>query len=78
MNRPRPTSRRLSDEELEYYGDLYVRAGLREAGVDFETFLTDPEQYLRRHGALPAGSDQDGRRNGRFLKFLRLRPAQKD
>jgi hypothetical protein len=40
---------RLSDEELEYYGDLYIRWAFREAGVDFESFLNHPDYYLQKH-----------------------------
>ena len=79
MNRlsdSRSTSHRLTDEELDYYGDLYVRSGLRNAGVEFETYLTDPEQYLRRCGQLPKDAGSDGRRNGRLMRLLRLRPQR--
>jgi hypothetical protein len=68
---------RLSDEELEYYGDLYVRCVIRQGGVDFETFLNNPEYYLRKHAkGHPAisGKDGDGRRKG-LRSHLRLRQA---
>ena len=58
---------RLSDEELEYYGDLYIRWGIREAGVDFENFLNNPEYYLQKHaqGRWHAdGGDGGDRRKG--------------
>jgi len=71
------SSPRLSDEELEYYGDLYIRCAIRHAGVDFEGFLNNPEYYLQKyakgHPAL-SGRDGDVRRKG-LLRFLRLRPA---
>ncbi len=66
---------RLSDEELEYYGDLYVRCAIRQVGVDFETFLDNPEYYLQKHAkGHPAisGRDGDAERKG-LLKYLRLR-----
>jgi hypothetical protein len=69
------SSPRLSDEELEYYGDLYVRCVIRDAGVDFENFLNNPEYYLQKyakgHPAL-SGRDGDGGRKG-FLRYLRFR-----
>ncbi len=55
------SSPRLSDEELEYYGDLYIQWGVREAGVEFEGFLDDPEYYLDKH---THGRWRDGGRNG--------------
>jgi hypothetical protein len=68
---------RLSDEELEFYGDLYVRCEIRSAGVDFETFLSNPEYYLRKHAkdhpAVAALYGLGGRKG--LLKFLRLRHA---
>jgi hypothetical protein len=69
------SSPRLSDEELEYYGDLYVRCAIRDAGVEFESFLDNPEYYLQKyargHPAL-SGRDGDGERKG-FLRYLRFR-----
>jgi len=68
------SSSRVSDEELEYYGDLYVQWAIREAGVDFEGFLDNPEYYLETHAR---GRQRAGGRNGReerkgFRGFLRL------
>jgi hypothetical protein len=68
-------SLRLSDEELEYYGELYVRYAIRQAGVDFETFLDKPEYYLQKYAkGHPAYSRKDGdkARKGLF-SFLRHR-----
>jgi hypothetical protein len=70
-------SLRVSDEELEYYGDLYVRCAIRQAGVDFESFLDNAEYYLQKHAkGYPAisGKDRDAGRKG-FLSYLRLRQA---
>jgi hypothetical protein len=70
-------SPRLSDEELEYFGDLYVRCAIRQGGVDFETFLDNPEYYLQKYAkGHPATSrkDADKERKG-LLSFLRLRQA---
>jgi hypothetical protein len=71
------SSPRLSDEELEYYGDLYVRCAIRDAGVDFENFLNNPGYYLQKyakdHPAL-SGRDGDARRKG-LLSYLRPRHA---
>ena len=65
---------RLSDEELEYYGNLYIRCGIRGAGVDFESFLGYPEYYLQKHAReCQPSDDADG--NGRrksLREYLRL------
>ncbi len=39
---------RLTDEELDYYGDLYLQHGIADV-VTFQTFLLDPDTYLHRH-----------------------------
>ena len=51
MDRPRDewSSPRLSDEELEYFGELFVRCCLWKAGVLFEMYLENPEYYLNKH-----------------------------
>lgn len=59
------SSARLSDEELEYYGDLYIRCGIREAGVDFESFLNSPDYYLHKHAQGRWHPDGDERGDGR-------------
>ena len=67
-------SSRLTDEVLEYYGNLYVQHGIRDAGVEFENFLSNPEYWLDRHtgGRWRGGTDRgDGRRG--LAAFLRLR-----
>jgi hypothetical protein len=65
----------LSDEELEYYAELY----LGHAGVDFETFLGNPDYYLikypRRDERRVGQSDDNGRRGLRQL--FRLRSASR-
>jgi hypothetical protein len=77
------SSARLSDEELEYYGDLYVRCGIREFGVDFEGFLNNPEYYLQKYARgrwRGEGGDGQDRRRG-LLGYLGLRqttPTAKD
>lgn len=73
MAREERKPRHLSDEELEYYGQLYVEQHLREV-VEFETFLRDPDRYLRRKPrTLPLPNDgQPPRRS--LLGFLRARP----
>lgn len=43
------SSARLTDEDLEHYGDLYVQSGLRAAGVPFEKYLENPEYFLLKH-----------------------------
>lgn len=63
------SSPRVSDEELEYYGDLYIQWAIREAGVDFEGFLNNPEYYLRRHA--PEHQAVGGQDGGGWAKGLR-------
>jgi hypothetical protein len=41
---------RLSDEELEYYGELYAVQDIRSAGIEFEVFLSNPDYYIRKYG----------------------------
>ena len=67
----------LSDEELEYYGDLYVECHIKEAGLDFESFLGSPEHYLRMYaqGRWRAGRDDGRKRRKGLLGYLGLRPA---
>jgi hypothetical protein len=75
-NRPVP---RLSDEELEYYGDLYLTRGVREAGVDLESYLGNPEYYLAKYGTgegVPGGTD-DGDGQEALRRMIRLRSASR-
>jgi hypothetical protein len=67
----------LSDEELEYYGNLYVDYDIRQSGLDFESFLGNPEQYLRKYAQGRWRGGRDDLRKGRrgILRFLRLWPA---
>ena len=69
----------LSDEELEFYGDLYVRCAIRGAGVDFESFLSNPEYYLQKHAKghpAIAGLFGDGGRKS-LRDYLRLRQTSR-
>ena len=55
------SSARLSDEEIEYYGELYIRAALGKFRVDFETFLENPEYYLQKYAkGVPGIGGKDG------------------
>ncbi len=67
---------RLTDEELEYYGELFLTYQIRDAGVEFEGFLTNPEYFLRKYsrGRWPGEGERRRRRRG-LLGLLRLRPA---
>jgi len=72
-------SQRVSDEELEYFAELYLGHGIRNAGVDFETFLGNPDYYLikypkrdERRGAQNNGNGRHGLR-----QFFRFRPASR-
>ncbi len=66
------SSPRLSDEELDYYGDLYVRWRIRKCGVDFETFLNNPEYYLQKYAQGPWRSGEDEGDNGRVSSHSNL------
>ena len=79
MARPQDkrSSQLLSDEELDYFAELYLGHGLRNAGVDFETFLGNPDYYLvkypkrdERRGSQNVGNGRRGLR-----QFFRLRPV---
>ena len=70
-------SARLTDEELEYYGNLYVQHEIRGAGVEFENYLSNPEYWLDRYtGRRWRGeaSPGDGRRGGlaAYFRFRRV------
>jgi hypothetical protein len=73
------SSQRWSDEELEYYGELYLSRGMREAGVEFEAFLSNPEYYLakypRRDGRRDVGDNGTARRG--LLRFFGSRSASR-
>ncbi len=70
------SSSRLSDEELDYYGDLYVRCRIREFGVDFESFLTNPEYYLLKYARGHRHTGEDGGDNGQKDRHSLLRHRQ--
>jgi hypothetical protein len=67
---------RLSDEELEYYGDLYLYHGIRESNVDFETFVSNPEYFLQKYarGQRRADGGKGQRRRG-LREYLRLQQS---
>ena len=44
---------RLSDELLNFYGDLFLQLSLRQGGISFEQFLCCPTYYLARAGWSP-------------------------
>jgi hypothetical protein len=68
---------RLSDEELEHYGELFLSHAIRDAGIEFENFLGNPEYYLVRYPR--KDGRRDGGENGKtrrgLLQRLGLRPA---
>jgi hypothetical protein len=70
---------RLSDEELEYYGDLYLTRGIREAGVDFASYLSNPEYYLAKYGNTERAADGKDVGDGReaLRQLIRLRSASR-
>jgi hypothetical protein len=39
---------RLTDEDLDYYGDLYLEHRLGDL-ITFENFLNDPDTYLQQY-----------------------------
>jgi hypothetical protein len=70
---------RLSDEELEHYGELFLSHGIRDAGIEFENFLGNPEYYLVRYPR--KDGQRDGGDNGKprrgLLRFLGLRASSR-
>jgi hypothetical protein len=56
--------RRIPDEVLEYYAELFIEQRVREQGVTFERFLELPEAYLKR--------SRPSTRDGSYLAFLLL------
>jgi hypothetical protein len=73
------SSQRLSDEELEYFAELYLGHGIRNAGVDFETFLGNPDYYLVKYPKRDErrGGQNDGNGRNGLRQFFRLRPASR-
>ena len=71
---------RLSDEELDYFAELYLGHGIRNVGVDFETFLGNPDYYLIKYPRRDErrGSQNDGNGRHRLRQFFRLRPASRN
>ncbi len=71
------SSQRFSDEELEFYGELFLTRKIRDAGVDFESFLSNPDYYLLKYPRRDGLRDgRDGRRRKGLLHFFRPRPAR--
>ncbi len=66
---------RLSDEELEYYGELYALQGMRSAGIEFEAFLSNPDYYIRKYGRSAPGPRAARTSWWRVLKRLFHRSA---
>jgi hypothetical protein len=72
------TSRRWSDEELEYYAELYLGRTMREAGVEFETFLSNPDYYLLKYPRRDGQRDGGPTRRPHGLRhFFGLRPTSR-
>jgi hypothetical protein len=63
---------RLTDEELEYYGRLYLEHGIAEV-ITFESFLLDPDRYLHRRVRSAASRPRPGRWRS-LLAVLGVRP----
>ncbi len=61
---------RISDEQLEYYGDCFVQWKIRKLGVGFEGFLACPEYYLAR--VLPSPGEVP---HHPLLRWLRRLPS---
>lgn len=72
-------SQRLADEELEYLAELYLGHGIRNAGVDFETFLGNPDYYLIKYPKRDERRSSQDNGNGRhgLRQLFRLRPASR-
>ena len=75
MDRPRDewSSPRLSDEELEHFGELFVRCRLWEAGVPFEKYLENPEYYLNKHARELWRAKPPAPKRGGLSRLFRLR-----
>lgn len=58
---------RMSDELLEYYGDLFTKWKLRNQGVIFERFLAYPDYYIQKLASPPGATPPPGRLR-RWLK----------
>lgn len=43
--------KRISDELLDYYGELYTRWAIGKAGIAFENFLLFPDYYMEKLAA---------------------------
>jgi hypothetical protein len=69
----------LSDEELEYFAGLYLGHELRNAGVDFETFLGNPDYYLMQYPKRDErrGAQDNGNRRNGLRQLFRLRSASR-
>jgi hypothetical protein len=63
---------RITDEQLEFYGELYLQHALSEV-IDFENFLLDPDRYLPRDTRISARRAGAGRWRS-LLGLLRIRP----
>ncbi|MBM2836569.1 MAG: hypothetical protein HW409_758, partial [candidate division NC10 bacterium] len=59
--------KRISDELLEYYAELFIERRVRDQGVTFERFLDLPEAYLTR--------TNPSRRERNAMTFLLLAAA---
>ena len=70
---------RISDEQLEYYGDCFMKWDIRKQGIAFERFLACPDYYLARLPSPPqAPRPQFFRRVRRLLSTAlcgRRRPS---
>jgi hypothetical protein len=70
------SSPRLSDEELEYFGELYVRCRISEAGLPFTRYLESPEFYLQKHARdIWRGKPRPAKPRG-LARFFRMRTAE--
>jgi hypothetical protein len=69
---------RLSDEELEYFAELYLGHGIRNAGVDFETFLGNPDYFLIKFPRRDErrGHPDDGNGHRGFRHLFRRAPSR--
>ena len=72
-------SLRFSDEELDFFGDLFTTCRIGEAGVEFESFLRNPEYYLRKYaqGRWSLHPEDPDRGWRWFLRYLGLGPASR-
>ena len=68
----------LSDELLNFYGDLFLQLSLRQSGISFEQFLFCPTYYLARAGWDPERPGPRSLLMRMFLTLLHRLPGRRE